>query len=318
MVLDLAAVWEVDPTSTKFASFPELWKSAFEIVSSCKQEIFQNLAVNPSMMPQGTGGKNKRNQAEIANEQQVDLLSTADAVSILEESVFTPLVQRIIWYDHQFRDKAITIRTYGQAGLQAEMQEIEPLQMNTAYYFKWYGLEQTRSTQQMQQQIATMNVLRGIPPEMLPDRKLDMVPIVERMIENTFGPRLAPKIFKDLRQELTVDPELENLMLEQGMPADVHPMDDDQKHIQAHMQGMSNGDPHGTFRAHIMAHQNQMKLKMAPPPQAPGAPGTPGAGQPGVAGVPQPGGQPAGPRLIKQPPGAVRPDAMPTAMPRRM
>jgi hypothetical protein len=48
---------------------------------ACQTQIFQTLGVNPAMMPQSPAATTKRNQAEIANEQAVDLLTTADAVT---------------------------------------------------------------------------------------------------------------------------------------------------------------------------------------------------------------------------------------------
>jgi hypothetical protein len=79
MVLGLAAVWETSPNDTQFAEFPELWENAMAARQACQAQIFQTLGVNPAMIPQGHRRRHKRNQAEIANEQQVDLLTTADA-----------------------------------------------------------------------------------------------------------------------------------------------------------------------------------------------------------------------------------------------
>ena len=75
------------------------------------------------MMPNSSGRPGaKRNQAEIAQEQQVDILTTADAVTTLEEGILTPLMQRFAQYDHQFRDAPMTIRMFGEMGERAVMQ----------------------------------------------------------------------------------------------------------------------------------------------------------------------------------------------------
>jgi hypothetical protein len=308
MILDLAAVWEVDPNSTKFAQFPELWKEAFSIVAQAKNEIFQALGVNPAMMPQQTGGKQKRNQAEIANEQQVDLLSTADAVTNIEGEILTPLVQRMLAYDHQFRDDDLLVRSFGEMGLKAMMQEIEPVQMDKRISLRWFGVEAARNAAQVQQQIAGLNVIRGIPPEMYPGYKLDVSPLLVHLVENVYGPRLGPLIFKDMRDELAADPEIENEMLEQGFEVMVHALDDDGKHLQAHMK-----TPQSQQRdVHMQRHQLQMQAKQMKMMQQQGQQGMPGGSGPGVAGTP-PGAQPAAPRQNKQPPGAVHPDQMPKA-----
>ena len=62
----------------------------------------------------------------------MDILTTADAVTVLEEGILTPLVQRFMAYDHQFREDAITIKQFGEMGLKANMEEIPQIQMNSA------------------------------------------------------------------------------------------------------------------------------------------------------------------------------------------
>jgi hypothetical protein len=317
MVLNLGAVWETNPIDTKFVALPELWMGALEMVGAIKNEIFQSLGVNPAMIPNQTGGKSKRNQAEIANEQQVDILTTADVVTAFEVSILTPLVQRFAWYDAQFRDKAITVKAYGRAGLRANMEEVEPLQMGTRYWFKWLGVEQARTAAQMQQQIAAMNVLRGIPPQMYPGRKLDLVPVIERLIESTFGPRLAPMIFKDEREQLSLPPEQENALLAAGFDLPVSIYDDDIKHMQTHMEAMKAGDTHGVVRGHLAKHQMQMAQKQAAAAKTQqGEPGSPGGAGKGVAGTPRSGGQATGPRQ-QGPAGAIHKDRLPLQMPRK-
>lgn len=316
MVLGLASIWETNPNDTQFAQFPALWKDSFTIVASCKSEVFQTLGVNPAMI--SSSGGEKRTAAEIANEQQVDIITTADAVTAIEETILTPLAQRFAEYDHQFRDEPMTIRMFGEMGMRANMQEVEPIQMDRRYEYRWFGVEAARNAQQVQQQIAMLNVLSNIPPNLYPGYRLDMVPLITQIAENSFGPRLAPLIFVDIKAQLSVDPLMENEMLEHGFECEVHEADDDMQHMQAHMAAMRDeGDPHGTFRAHMMLHQKQMtaKAQAAGPQQMMAGPepqqllAGPG-GPPGGAGAPQPGGQVEGPRMMKQAPGAIHPDEM--------
>ena len=305
MILDLAAVWETSPNDTKFATFPQLWKDAFEIVSSCQQQIFQTLSVNPAMLPQSTGGKSKRNQAEIALEQQVDVMTTADAVTVLEEQVFTEILERFAEMDAQFRDDAITVKAFGYMGMRAAMETIEPLQMGRRYSFVWYGVEQARNAAQIQQQIALLGTISKIPPQMMPGRRLNMVPAIEHAVSAAFGPRLAPLVFEDMTKQLSYDPELENTNLERGHYWPVSVMDDDSKHMEVHQKAVVDGkDTSGTIKQHIAAHrQSQMLKAQAQQAQQQGSP--PGAGGKGQAGA-----QVAGPKTQKQPPGAIPQDQM--------
>jgi hypothetical protein len=317
MVMDLAAVWEVDPNATQFVNMPQLWKDGFEVINACRQQVFQTLGVNPSMIPGQTGGRRKMNQAEVAQEQQVDILTTADVVTSAE-SVLTKVVQRFAWYDTQFRDRALLVKMYGNQGRKALMQQVDPLQMDTRYWFRWVGVEAARNAQQVQQQIGFMNVLTNIPPQLLPGRKINLIPIIERAVENVYGPRLAPLIFEDITDMMGIDPMEENVMLADGFTVPVSPLDNDIQHLQAHQQLMQTiPDIHGTIRVHMMAHMQQLEQKqMAQQPQMPQGPQG-GGGGPG-AGAPQPGASPAGPHAMKQPPGALTPQQMPLSMPRRM
>jgi len=218
------------------------------------------------------------------------------------------------------------VMQYGEMGIKANMQEVPPLQADTKFEYRWFGVEQARTAQQIQQQIAGINVIKGIPPQMYPGYRLNLSPMLQRMTDNLFGHRLAPLIFEKV-QGVTVDPHMENNLMDQGFDAPVHPEDDDMMHLQVHMQGMHSqmGDLHGKYRPHIMQHQQQMQAKAqaAQAQQNPqGLPGGPGGAGPGVAGAPRPGAQVAGPRLIKGPEGTIPQDQMPRAgsvgMPRKM
>ena len=322
MIMSMSAIWMTSPNDTQFAQMPQIWKDAFEIVGATQRQIFQTLGVNPAQITQGAGPRKKLNQAEIALEQQVDLLTTADAVSILEQDILSPMLERFIELDHQFRDEELTVPSFGEMGVEARMERIPPIQFGRRYQFLWYGVEAAKNAQQVQQQIAGINVLRGIPPQMYKGFELNLVPVLVNFIENTFGPRLAPLVFKDVRKQLSADPQQENQWLTQGLEVSVHAMDNHQQHLQVHMEGIQkNGDPSGRARMHMFYHQQAiqeaMMAQMGPPPGQPGAPGGAGPGMPGQP--PRVGAQPGQVRGGQNPPGAVHQDQMhgPGVMPRR-
>jgi hypothetical protein len=161
--------------------------------------------------------------------------------------------------------------------------------------------------------------------------RLNPIPLLRTAAENVFGPRLAPEIFENVRDQLSVDPEIENQMLAQRMMVPVSAMDDDAKHLKSHIaaaQQSPDAVAQHWFQQHIQAHQRQMQMKaaqqamqqMAKQMQAAGQqqqpPGGPG-GRP-----PMPGGQPAMPRQMRQPPGTIPQDRLANSgvvqMPRRM
>jgi hypothetical protein len=325
MVLNLAAIWETNPNDTQFAQFPELWKSAFAVVGSCEQKINQTLSVTPAMMPQSTSTDQRRNQAELAQEAQVDILSTADAVTVLEEGILTPMLQWFVELDHQFRDKAITVKQFGEMGVRVNMEEIKPIQMDKRFEFRWYGVESARNAQQVQQQIAAINVVRGVPPEQYEGYKLNLRPWISNLLENTFGARMAPELFVSMRSQLSQDPQAENQLLEGGFDIPVHPLDEDAQHLQAHQQLLQGGDPTGVVRVHMAKHiqqltqktQQQAMMQQQQQQLAQGMPGIPGGAgpggaqpAPGVAGTPRIGAQPQMPTGGQGPPGMIHQDRM--------
>jgi hypothetical protein len=311
MILAVAAIWETSPADTQFAKFPEIWKDAIEIVASCKQQIFQTLSVNPAMLPQ-MDKKGSKNQAMVAQEQQVDILTTADIVTGLEGSILTPILRWFIYLDHQFRDKELTLRQFGMVGKDMNMQIIQPVQMDRRWEVKWFGVEAARSAQQMQLQMAGLNMVRGIPPQQYEGFKFNIAPVLQTFLENLFGPRVAGEVFQDIRKQLSSPPELENKMLDAGFQVPVSPMDNDQEHLKSHMEAMQQqgGDPTGAYREHIMGHQMNMQKKQQMAMMQQGQQGAPGGAGPGVAGQPRMGAKSNGPRGGQQPPGVIHNDQL--------
>ncbi len=318
MIMSMAAIWECNPQSTKIIQFPDLWEKGFALAAQAREAILQILSVTPAAITQGAA-KKKPTQADIANEQMVDILTTADAVTVLEEGILSPLITWFMDFDYQFRDRELTVKKYGPLGVEAKMEEIEPLQMNERTEFRWLGVEAARNAQQIQQQIAFMNIMRGIPPQFYAGYDLDLKPAIAQGIEATFGPRLARQIFKPSQLTQSLPPEQENGMLVDGFQVHVSPLDNDQQHLQAHIMFMKQGGPladsHATLRAHIQEHMMSMQKKqMAAAPG--GRPGTPGGQQgQGLPGQPRMGAMPMrNPVGSQQPPGALPADQMNPAM----
>ena len=117
-------------------------------------------------------------------------------------------------------------------------------------------------------------------------------------------------------------PDEENKYLVMGLALPVHELDEDQKHMQEHMQAMENGDPTGAVREHMMLHRFQMEKKMQMQlaqmmqmQRGPGGP--PGAG--GPPGGPRQGAGASPPRGGQGPPGMIHQDRLQdaSAAPRR-
>lgn len=312
MVYGLAAIWSVDPNSTKPLEMPALYTHALTICAQLKQQIQESMDVNEAMLgkaPQGR--KNSQQMAAAAQEQAMNILDHAER---FEEEILNPLIERIFEYDAQFRKEDVTVLTQGEIGVKAMMQKIPPQAWGERYHFQWTGTSFIMGQQRMQAQISTMNVLRGIPPQQLNGRRLDVTPVLENLCDNVFGAELSPRILIDDRNKFTIPPEIENEMMVNGIPVEVHEADNDPEHIQKHHQaGISNQDPAGLIRNHLEKHVEQMQKKrqmMMAQQMQKGQQGAPGGGQSGIAGTPRPGAMPMPPRGGQNPAGATHPDQM--------
>jgi hypothetical protein len=216
MIIAQGAVWKVNPNGTKILEFPQLWKDAGAIIQQFEAMIMQTLSVNPAMITQAYR-RGKPNQAEQAQEHAIDLLTTANAVSVIEEGILTPWVQLIVDMDHQYRDEEITVRAYGEMGMATKMEAIEPIQLGARYEFRWDGVEQVRNAQQLQQQIAGFNVLRAIPPQLYPGYVMNVVPLIIPLVDSLFGPQRGRLVFQDLKELAKTDPAAAKVKVAQSM-----------------------------------------------------------------------------------------------------
>lgn len=326
IILNLGAVIDAGPGDLEFLVFPDLSQRAKARILDAMQIIFQSLSVNPSMLPMQANPA-RRNQAMVAQEQQIDMLTTAEAVQVPTD-ILTEAVGWIADLDYQFRDRKLTTRAFGRMGVRAEMIDVPPLRNRHQYAFRWCGAEQTKFNIAITQQAtAFINVARGMQGEIAAEGyKLHIGPMLEEAALNIFGGE-GPLILEDQRHQLTIDAKEENELLAEGHVVPVMPNDPDPQHIQLHMAAaQQSGDPHGTFKVHIAAHLMQAEAKakaqMMQMMMAAGGRGGPGGAPGGGPGAPQPGAQPAGPRLMKGPAGMIPPDQMPRAgavtMPRKM
>lgn len=321
LILNLAAVWKAPQGGVEFLAFPDLSQRANARILAATHVIFQSLGVNPAMLPQQSGRPGaKRNQAEVAMEQAVDLLTVNEAVKVPTQHILTPLVGWMVDLDHQYRDKELTVRGYGDLGRMAEMIDVPPIENRRRYRFSWAGAEQTKANAAWQQQgMALMAQTKAIAPQLQAEGyALRIGPFWERLVANVVGPDVARQTLIDMRRQLSIDAEEEVEMMLDGFQTWPQPMDNDQQKIQVFRQAMlTQGDPHGTLRARLQLQLRQMQMKtqqaamkkFAEQMEAGGQP--PGGGPPGPRSAPQQGAVPAGPRLLKGPPGTIPHDQLP-------
>lgn len=308
MVMAMAAVWSTSPEHTKIVEMPPLYQHALTLKNAIKAQIMESMEVNEVML--GSAPKGRKNSAAVGQQQQEAMATIGDVVKRFELGVMNKIMEWFYDLDLQFRDEDLTVMIDGAHGAESIIEKIPPQQVGHRYWFKWLGADKAMSAQNNQQLIAWMNVLRGLPPNVLNGRKLDLGPLIDFLNEAVCGPTMAQNILIDERKQISIPPEMENELLLNNMPVRVSQYDNDIEHIQMHQQAaMQTGDPTTMFRRHIALHVQalQMKQQQAQPQ---GQPGIPGGAGPGIAGTPRPGAIPMGPRGPQQPAGAIHPDQM--------
>jgi hypothetical protein len=329
MTISPGAVWPIAPSAVEQMKFEPMWGKSAPQLEMMKAQVRESMDVNDAMMGKSPPGR--KNNALIGSMQQEQATNIGDVAERFEEEVLDPLVEMIFEFDQQFRTNNLVIEQRGEIGYKATIQNIPPQQWGQRYIFRWTGTDFMNSLQRMQQQTAFINVVKGTPPQMMGKKRLDVTPMLEDHANNLFGPEMGPRILVDESNLYTVPAEVEEEILWNDAPVDIHEGDDDVAHLQVHIRGANmaatggHPDPMGYRKAHMTAHMESLKKKrekqMGQQQQQGGMPGSPGGMQPGggpapgIAGAPRPGAVPApgGPRGMQNPPGAISQDAMPGA-----
>jgi len=235
-------------------------------------------------------------------------------VKRFEFGVMNKIMEWFYDLDLQFRDEELAVMIDGEHGVQSIVEKIPPQQVGHRYWFKWLGADKSNGAQNNQQLISWMNVLRGLPPNVLNGRKLDLGPMIDFLNEAICGPTMAQNVLIDERKKISVPPDMEDEFMVNNIPAFVSPLDDDIEHIRSHQEAAkTTGDLNGQYRRHIEDHIKaiQAKQQQPQPKGYPGIPGSLGGGGPaGVAGTPRLGAVPAQPRGGQNPPGAIPADSL--------
>lgn len=307
MIMAMAAVWPTNPNDTKVIEFPPLYQHALMLKNAIKTQIMESMEVNETMLGRPPARKN----AQAVGAQSAEAMATiGDVVKRFEFGVMNRVLEWFYDLDLQFRDEELAVLVDGEHGMQARIEKIPPQQAGHRYWFKWLGADKAMGAQNNQQLISWMNVLRGLPPNVLNGRKLDLGPMIDFLNEAICGPTMAQNVLIDERHRISVPPDMENEFMVNNLPAFVSPLDDDVEHIREHQKAAQmTGDPNGQFRLHIQEHIKAIQQKQQEQ-QPKGTPGIPGGAGPGVAGTPRPGAVPVPPRGGQNPPGAINRDSM--------
>src|SRR5437868_1786565 len=209
LVMGLAAVWPVDPNKIKPMTSPQLWKDSAQICDLIKRQIWESMDVNEMMMGKlPAGRKNNQLMGQMQQEQSTNISDHADRY---EEEMLSPLAEMLFEFDQQFREDEVMIESRGEIGVEASVKTIPVQQWGERIFFRWIGSSFMTNMQRMQQQIAWLNVLKGIPPQMLDGRRLNLAPILDKGKEDI----RSDEVMIESRGEIGVEASVKTIPVQQ-------------------------------------------------------------------------------------------------------
>jgi hypothetical protein len=230
------------------------------LCDSIKRQIWESMDVNEMMMGRMPAGR-KNNQL-MAAFQQDQMTNIMDHAQRYEETMLTPLAERMFEYERQFRTKSLLIEMRGEIGVKAKMTDVDPQQFDERYQFQWAGTSIVEGQQLQQMRIAGMNVLRHSAAAV--ERPQAGHHADPRAVGGRALRRRDRAEDSDRRAQPFHRPaDVENEMMHNNLPVDVHEADNDAEHLQSHMSAARmTGDVNGRFRAHIAKHTMTMQAKL--------------------------------------------------------
>lgn len=253
------AKWLGSPEGIEFRQFPDVSPSGWRAMNEIRGQIAQFSDSTPGVAPQLQGKARSATQAAIVQ----SAVGTRQRISAkLEESdVLCPLAKRTHILLQQFQTEAYQIRVQGPDNGSWITETINPSDLVGDVDFVWKGESEAEKTSVYTQQLmgfyqAALQTAGIMPGE------IDFTALFKRVAKEGFKLNDIDGIFKSLRDKQTVNPEIENVALEQGQEVDIHNGDDDALHIEVVDVLLAKDDISDEARIMAARHREKHVLQM--------------------------------------------------------
>jgi hypothetical protein len=262
---EAGARWYADPNGVKFVAPPDLSDIYIKNVSVLRNWITE-MSDNQPQLPDPISGKARSTgQAQLAiNEWQTDLYSFVN--QIIKEAL-EPMTRKVhVSLQQNLPDDAI-FRIAGKYAGQWVNRVVTPSDIVGNFYFKWLGAIQIENQSvKTQQMLNFLKVYPMLPPEERVKIKINWENIFIKLLRDGFQIKDYYNIISSENLNASVDPYIENKILNQGGDVETSPADPDEIHIQSHEQEKADQkDPYirALFEKHIIKHKQQIDKKKA-------------------------------------------------------
>lgn len=255
------AKWLGSPEGIQMMAMPDVSGAGLRAMSEIRGQVAQFSDNSPGLAPQLEGKARSATQASIVQGN----VSTRQRVQAgrEEENVLSPMCKKTYILLQQFMDKDWMIRIQGADAGSWIVEQVKPEDMVGDIDFLWKGTSYSqKSAVRSQQLLAFFNQSIQI-AAMMPG-EIDIAGLFKRIAREAFDITDIDDIFKSLRDQKTVDAELENISLKNGDVVAIHNGDNDEEHILEHdklFEDSLDDDAKLTLLNHIEKHKDQLKAK---------------------------------------------------------
>lgn len=279
--LQPGAKWYANPQSVDMKVFPDVSVQGFNGMNQVRAMVQQFSDNAPTIAPQLSGKARSATAAQaVSNEISANLRAM---IRSDEDDVLIPILKMTHSMMLQFQDYEEQIRTQGPDGAWM-MMNVNPADLIGDVDFEWKGAsEQQREAIERQQLMAFFNLALQINAQM--PGQVDLPLLFQKVAREAFDMKLED-VFPAVRDKYTVDPSIENLILDDARDVKVNPGDNFEEHMLVHEEGRKaakDEDVKIAYLRHMEQHRLQQQARqllmqqqaqlqlMQQEPQEPGA-----------------------------------------------
>jgi hypothetical protein len=304
------AKWIVRPDAAVFDRPVDVSPSGWMGLNSI-QGFFHDYGLNAASQGQPAArgrGRAQNTAGGMSMQIQQGSLPMQSILRMLSRDVGERILQWNMELAEQFMDEPIMIRILGKGAGALLQKPISVDDILGEYGFEWHGAQATQErvtlSAQMERLIPLLVQVQQMADQRAatqggPKLEIDFAHLVKRIW--TYGLQLhgADELVKTSDESPSLDPAIEDAMLQENRVVDVNPGDNDVQHLQSHhrARATASGYAAACFDDHIAKHEQQLMGKvqqvqqqaqmqqMAQLQMAMGGAAGSGGGMPGTAGM---------------------------------
>lgn len=251
------ARWLGSPEGIQFSQFPDVSGSGFRGMQEIRAQIAQFSDNTPGIAPQLQGKARSATQASLVNSA---VTGRQKSMGKLEETeVLGPLCKMTHILLQQYQEEGYQIRVQGpDKGAWITMQ-VDPADLVGDVDWVWSGVsEQEKNAVYSQQLLAAYNMAMQTAAVM--PGEVDLPEFFKLVMKEAFDIKDIDYLFTSLKNKKTVEPDVENMALEQGQEVLTNPGDDDEAHILVHRR-LLDMDLDDQAKIAVLRHLDRHKLQ---------------------------------------------------------